>query len=152
MQDTLFKRKTVRNSLLDSQDDILQGYDDVEDARKTNLAISAAIGFGTSSLQNASFDQTQPEGSPLNYGEMVDSGDMDFLEGLKASYIGGVPSEKFYKASLDAYVTKDSPSKEQLDNFLRRIHSIHPNVARDRGYDYEKDSRSLYGLELRDNN
>ena len=156
MQDTLFKRKTVRNSLLDSQDDILQGYDDVEDARKVNLAINAAIGFGTSALQNAQFDATKPEGSPYTYGEMVDEGNMTFGEGLKASYVGGVPSESFYKKSLDAYVTKESPDANQLSSYLRKVYNIYPDVVtpgKDKGgygYNYENDMRALYGLDLKD--
>jgi len=150
MQDTLFKTKTVRHNLFEQRDDILDGYDDIEEARKINLAIGAITSTVTDSMKNKAFDDTIPEGSPTSYGDMVDAGEMDFLEGLKSIYVGGVPSKSFYDKSIEAYSTKNPGA--DLNPFLRSLYNIYPDLATDRGYDREADVRnSGLGLLPKDN-
>ena len=147
MPDTLFKRKTVRHDLFEQRDDILDGYDDIEEARRINLAIGALTNIVGDSLSNKAFDETTPTGSPLSYGEMVDKGKMDFLEGLKATYKGGVPSESFYEKSIDAYKTQKGitgvvENDKQLLPFLRSLSNLYPELAISHGYDRQEDVRT----------
>jgi len=148
MPNTLFKTKTVRNDLLEQRDNILDGYDDVEESRKINLAIGALTNTVGQSLKNKAFDDTMPIGSPTNYGDMVDAGEMDFLEGLKSTYIGGVNSESFYDKSISAFkakkgITSGTPQGDaELAPFLRSIYNLYPELAIREGYDRQTDVRT----------
>tara|TARA_R100000908_G_C3741318_1_gene137787 strand:+ start:61 stop:891 length:831 start_codon:yes stop_codon:yes gene_type:complete len=150
MPNTLFKTKTVRHDLFEQRDNILDGYDDVEEARKINLAIGAVTNTIGQSLKNKAFDDTIPEGSPTSYGDMVDAGEMDFLEGLKSIYIGGVNSESFYDKSISAFKAKKGITQkgdEQLTPFLRSLYNLYPELSIREGYDRNKDvSNSGLGL------
>lgn len=144
LPNTLFKRKTVRHNLLESRDDILDGYEDAEEARKINLAIGAITNLVSDSMANKEFDSTKPAGSPFTQGELIDSGDMDFGEGLRATFLGGVRSEDFYDKSISAYVAKNGVDKD-LNPFLRSLYNLYPGLTDKFNYDREEDIRTGSG-------
>tara|TARA_R100001594_G_scaffold137042_1_gene179782 strand:+ start:444 stop:1277 length:834 start_codon:yes stop_codon:yes gene_type:complete len=132
MPDTLFKRKTVRNPLLDKQEDVIDLYGDLSDERKVTNVIAGVTDFVGDVISQSVWADTIPEGQPYSYEELVDEKQLSFKDFLKSQYIGGLPSESFYEKSLDYWKTKNP--KEDDTPFLRVLYNLYPELAMSKGY------------------
>tara|TARA_R100000315_G_C5235154_1_gene146735 strand:- start:4705 stop:5547 length:843 start_codon:yes stop_codon:yes gene_type:complete len=151
MPKTLFRTKSVGAQLEKNQEAILEGFEDIEDARKTNLAIGAVLDTITTGIESKSFMDRKIEGSPLTNREllMAEGEGRDKIglgDYLSTRFTANVPNEKFFEFSLDQFNIKNpTASQEEKNTFLRKIYDLYPDLAMERGYDPFKDAASIYG-------
>ena len=151
MPKTLFRTKSVGAQLLKNQESILEGFEDVESARKTNLAIGAVLDTITTGIDSKQYMDRKVEGSPLTNRELLiaEGEDRDKIglgDYLSTRFTANVPNEKFFEFSLDQFNIKNpTASKEQKNTFLRKIYDIYPDLAMGRGYDPFEDAALTYG-------
>tara|TARA_R100001015_G_C4625246_1_gene183713 strand:+ start:137 stop:973 length:837 start_codon:yes stop_codon:yes gene_type:complete len=151
MPKTLFRTKSIGAQLEKNQEAILEGFEDIESARKTNLAIGAVLDTITTGIDSKSFMDRKVEGSPLTNREllMAEGKGRDKIglgDYLSTRFTANVPNEKFFEFSVDQFNLKNpGASKEEKNTFLRKIYDLYPDLAIDKGYDPFKDAASVYG-------
>ena len=151
MPKTLFRTKSIGAQLVKNQEAIIEGFEDIEDARKTNLAIGAVLDTITTGIESKQYMDRKVEGSPLTNRELLmaegeDREKMGMGDYLSTRFTANVPNEKFFEFSLDQFNIKNpTASQEEKNTFLRKIYDLYPDLAIDRGYDPFEDAALTYG-------
>tara|TARA_R100000234_G_scaffold36968_1_gene21920 strand:+ start:406 stop:1242 length:837 start_codon:yes stop_codon:yes gene_type:complete len=151
MPKTLFRTKSVGAQLVKNQEAILEGFEDIESARKTNLAIGAVLDTITTGIESKQYMDRKVEGSPLTNRELLmaegkDREKMGMGDYLSTRFTANIPNEKFFEFSLDQFNLKNpGASQEEKNTFLRKIYDIYPDIAMSRGYNPFEDAASVYG-------